>query len=163
MILSFHSVSERKGIALVAHGSKKNALLEWVGYNREILTEHRRYATGPAGGILGESLDLDITKLTSGPLDGDQQLGARIVDGDIDLVIFFWDPLQAQPHDPDVKALLRVAVVWNVPIACNRAPADPMISSPLMREVCGREVPDYQSLQLRQLEVDPDAVLILSN
>lgn len=161
--MNFHAVSEHKGIVLVAHDSKKNALLEWVGYNRELLKEHRLYATGTTGAILEENLDLNIAKLMSGPLGGDQQLGAKIVEGDIDLVIFFWDPLRAQPHDPDVKALLRVAVVWNIPIACNRASADLMISSPLMREAYEREVPDYLGHQQRELEVAPDAALILSN
>jgi methylglyoxal synthase len=161
--MSFQSVSEQKGIALVAHDSKKEALLEWVRYNRHVLQEHRLYATGTTGAILEDNLDLTISKLMSGPLGGDQQLGAKIVEGDIDLVIFFWDPLQAQPHDPDVKALLRVAVVWNIPIACNRASADLMISSPLMKEAYERQIPDYQSYQQRDLAVGQDLAPILSN
>jgi len=161
--MSFQSVSEQKGIALVAHDSKKEALLEWVRYNRHVLQEHRLYATGTTGAILEDNLDLEISKLMSGPLGGDQQLGAKIVEGDIDLVIFFWDPLQAQPHDPDVKALLRVAVVWNIPIACNRASADLMISSPLMNEAYERQIPDYASHQQRELPVDQDPAPIFSN
>lgn len=156
--MSFQSVSEQKGIALVAHDSKKEALLEWVRYNRQILQEHRLYATGTTGAILEENLDLEINKLMSGPLGGDQQLGAKIVEGDVDLVIFFWDPLQAQPHDPDVKALLRVAVVWNIPIACNRASADLMISSPLMNEAYQRQIPNYASHQQRELPVGQELV-----
>jgi len=156
--MSFQSVSEQKGIALVAHDSKKEALLEWVRFNRHLLQEHRLYATGTTGAILEENLDLSISKLMSGPLGGDQQLGAKIGEGDIDLVIFFWDPLQAQPHDPDVKALLRVAVVWNIPIACNRASADLMISSPLMSEAYERQIPDYASHQQRELPVGQDSV-----
>jgi methylglyoxal synthase len=162
--MSFHSVSEQKGIALVAHDSKKEALLEWVRYNRHVLQAHRLYATGTTGAILEENLDLDISKLMSGPLGGDQQLGAKIVEGDVDLVIFFWDPLQAQPHDPDVKALLRVAVVWNIPIACNRASADLMISSPLMSEAYERQIPDYASHHQRELPAnEQDLAPILSN
>ena len=163
MTTNLHSVSAQKGIALVAHDSKKNALLEWVRYNRALLTEHRLYATGTTGALLEKNLDLEIDKLMSGPLGGDQQLGAKIVEGAIDLVIFFWDPLQAQPHDPDVKALLRVAVVWNIPIACNRASADMMISSPLMAEAYQRDLPDYESYQQREIEGEPDTLAIYSN
>ena len=161
--MSFHPVSEQKGIALVAHDSKKEALIEWVRYNRDGLKEHRLYATGTTGALLEENLDLSISKLMSGPLGGDQQLGAKIVEGDIDLVIFFWDPLQAQPHDPDVKALLRVAVVWNIPIACNRSSADLMISSPLMNEAYERQIPDYESHLQRELVVEQNLAPVLAN
>jgi methylglyoxal synthase len=161
--MSYHSVSEQKGIALVAHDSKKEALLEWVRYNRHVLQEHHLYATGTTGAILEDNLELSISKLMSGPLGGDQQLGAKIVEGDIDLVIFFWDPLQAQPHDPDVKALLRVAVVWNIPIACNRASADLMISSPLMNEAYERQIPDYEGHHKRDLAAEQDLTPIFSN
>jgi methylglyoxal synthase len=161
--MHYQPVSKQKGIALVAHDNKKGDLAEWVHYNRELLREHRLYATGTTGTILEQKIGMDIIKLQSGPLGGDQQLGAKIVDGDIDLVIFFWDPLQAQPHDPDVKALLRVAVVWNIPIACNRASADMMISSPLMTEAYERQLPDYESLRQRNLPEEPDVSSIFSN
>ena len=124
---------------------------------------HRLYATGTTGAILENVLDLEIAKLKSGPLGGDQQLGAKIVDGEIDFVIFFWDPLESQPHDPDVKALLRVAVVWNVPIACNRASADMIISSPLMTETYERDLPDYESYQQRSIDDELDTLLMAVN
>jgi methylglyoxal synthase len=162
-MMHYQSVLEKKGIALVAHDSKKSALSEWAKFNRDLLAAHRLYATGTTGAILEQVLDLPINKLKSGPLGGDQQLGAKIVEGEIDFVIFFWDPLQAQPHDPDVRALLRVAVVWNVPIACNRASADMMISSSLMAEAYQRELPDYESYQQRQIVEEPDLLHIASN
>ena len=162
-MMNYQTVAEQKGIALVAHDSKKPALSAWAKFNRDLLAAHRLYATGTTGGILEQVLDLPIQKLKSGPLGGDQQLGAKIVEGEIDFVIFFWDPLQAQPHDPDVRALLRVAVVWNVPIACNRASADMMISSSLMSEAYRRELPDYENYQQRQIEEEPDLLLITSN
>jgi methylglyoxal synthase len=134
---------KQKRIALIAHDNKKNDLLEWVKYNRELLIKHELYATGTTGRIIERELGVEITKLQSGPLGGDQQIGARIAQGEIDFVIFFWDPLEPQPHDPDVKALLRIAVVWNVPVACNRATADFMISSPLMASEYQPLLPDY--------------------
>jgi methylglyoxal synthase len=126
------AMAKRKRIAMVAHDHEKPALLEWAYYNRETLALHELFATGTTGSILERELKLPVTKLLSGPLGGDQQIGARISQQELDVVIFFWDPLEPQPHDPDVKALLRVAVVWNVPVACNRASADFLISSPLM-------------------------------
>ena len=133
-----------KKIALVAHDNKKRALVEWAKYNRDLLAHHEVYATGTTGEILEHALGFEITKLQSGPLGGDQQIGAKIADGEIDFLIFFWDPLEPMPHDPDVKALLRMAVVWNIPMACNRASADFMISSPLMDGEYDRLVPDYE-------------------
>jgi len=122
----------RKRVALIAHDNCKVELLEWARFNRGTLAAHDLYATGTTGSRLSSELDLPVTRYASGPLGGDQQVGAAIVEGRIDFVIFFWDPLQPQPHDVDVKALLRVAVVHNVPIACNRATADFLLSSPLM-------------------------------
>ncbi len=141
----------QKNVALVAHDSQKKNLLEWAKFNRELLSVHNLYSTGTTGKLLETELELQVTKLQSGPLGGDQQLGAKIVEGDIDFVIFFWDPLMAQPHDPDVKALLRMAVVWNIPMACNRSSADMMISSPLMHEAYVRELPDYETYHQRPI------------
>ncbi len=127
-------MNTRKRIALIAHDNRKHDLLDWVRSNRGVLLHHELYATGTTGAILSGELGLDITRFASGPLGGDQQVGAGIVEGRIDFVIFFSDPLEPHPHDVDVKALLRVAVVYNVPIACNRASADFLISSPLMKD-----------------------------
>jgi methylglyoxal synthase len=140
-----------KRIALVAHDNKKGDLVEWAKYNRDLLAHHEVYATGTTGDILERELGFKITRFQSGPLGGDQQIGAKIVEGQINFLIFFWDPLEPQPHDPDVKALLRMAVVWNIPIACNRASADFMISSPLMDSKYDRLVPDYETYRARNL------------
>ena len=138
-------VSPRKTIALVAHDNKKADLLEWARFNRELLIKHDLYATGTTGRLLTQALDTPVTTLQSGPLGGDQQIGSRIAEGKIDLLIFFWDPLEQQPHDTDVKALLRIAVVWNIPVACDRATADYIISSPLMTGTYERMLPDYSA------------------
>jgi methylglyoxal synthase len=143
-----------KSIALIAHDNKKPDLTEWAKYNRDLLARHRVYATGTTGKVLERELGFTITTLQSGPLGGDQQIGAKIADGEIDFLIFFWDPLEPMPHDPDVKALLRMAVVWNIPIACNRASADFMISSPLMDGEYDRLVPDYDEYRARRLTTD---------
>jgi len=140
-----------KKIALVAHDNKKGDLLEWAKFNRQLLAHHKIYATGTTGTLLERELGLAVNKLQSGPLGGDQQIGAKIAENEIDFLIFFWDPLEPLPHDPDVKALLRMAVVWNIPIACNRASADFMISSPLMDDEYERLVPDYGNYLRRRI------------
>ncbi len=142
-----------KKIALVAHDNKKKDLLEWAKYNRTLLAHHELYATGTTGTVLQRELGLKINLLQSGPLGGDQQIGAKIVENEIDFLIFFWDPLEPMPHDPDVKALLRMAVVWNIPIACNRTSADFMISSPLMDAEYDRLVADYDEYKDRDLDL----------
>jgi methylglyoxal synthase len=142
-----------KKIALVAHDNKKRDLLEWARYNRDLLAHHRVSATGTTGEVLERALGFKIERLQSGPLGGDQQIGAKIVENEVDFLIFFWDPLEPVPHDPDVKALLRMAVVWNIPIACNRASADFMISSPLMDDEYDRLLPDYAEYRDRQIDL----------
>ncbi len=134
----------RKKIALVAHDNRKENLLEWARFNKDLLSQHQLYATGTTGKLIEEELGFKVVKLQSGPLGGDQQVGAKIADGEIDFLIFFWDPLEPHPHDPDVKALLRIAVVWNIPVACDRSSADFMISSPLMSVEYERLLPDYE-------------------
>lgn len=146
-----------KKIALVAHDNKKRDLVEWAKFNRDLLAHHEVYATGTTGDILEGVLGFKIKRLQSGPLGGDQQIGAKIVDNEIDFLIFFWDPLEPMPHDPDVKALLRMAVVWNIPIACNRASADFMISSPLMDGEYDRLVPDYEQYRVRKIDLGENA------
>jgi methylglyoxal synthase len=145
-------VELQKRIALVAHDNKKRDLLEWAEFNKDLLAGHELHATGTTGKLLEQVLGVEIHKLQSGPLGGDQQIGAKISEQELDLLIFFWDSLTQQPHDTDVKALLRIAVVWNIPVACNRATADFMISSPLMFGVYQRQRPDYEAYTGRQLE-----------
>ena len=136
-------MSTQKKIALVAHDEKKQDLLEWARFNQALLKQHDLYATGTTGTLLEQELGIEINKLQSGPLGGDQQIGAKIAAGEIDVLIFFWDPLTPQPHNSDVQALLRIAVVWNIPVACNRSSADFMISSPLLANTYQRFLPDY--------------------
>lgn len=149
------TMGDKKKIALVAHDNKKHDLVEWARFNRELLVHHELYATGTTGKLLEQELGIGIIKLQSGPLGGDQQIGAKIAEGSIDFLIFFWDPLEPLPHDPDVKALLRIAVVWNIPVACNRTSADFMISSPLMSGEYQRLVPDYAGAREQGREGHP--------
>lgn len=128
--------------ALVAHDNKKVDLLLWADFNRETLRQHELFATGTTGTMLEYELGLPVTRFLSGPVGGDQQIGARIAEGGIDVLIFFWDPLEPQPHDTDVKALLRIAALWNIPVACNLATADLIISSPLLLSGYQRRRPD---------------------
>jgi methylglyoxal synthase len=137
------SVGPHKTIALVAHDNMKDELLEWVGKHREELSRHTLIGTGTTGGLVQDKIGLPVERLRSGPLGGDQQIGARISEGEVDVLLFFWDPLEPQPHDPDIKALLRIAVVWNIPVACNRASADFIMSSPHMDLDYVRRVPSH--------------------
>jgi methylglyoxal synthase len=141
----------RKRVALVAHDNKKKDLIEWAIYNKTVLSKHELVATGTTGKLLEEQLDRPVKKLFSGPLGGDQQIGARIAEEKIDMLVFFWDPMEAQPHDSDVKALLRVAVAWNILIACNRTTADFILTSVLMNDEYKIDVPDYSGYLKRRL------------
>lgn len=132
-----------KRIALVAHDQRKKDLLDWVQFNMDKLAGHKIWATGTTGGFIAEHSNLEVTRLKSGPLGGDQQLGAMIANNELDILIFFWDPMTAQPHDVDVKALLRMSVLYNVVTACNRATADFMISSSLFAQPYRPVVKDY--------------------
>jgi methylglyoxal synthase len=134
-----------KHIVLIGHDSRKKDLLEWVQFNKEVLREHKLFATGTTGTLIAEHTDLEVTRFKSGPLGGDQQVGARISEGDLDILIFFWDPLEPQPHDPDVKALLRIAVLYNIPTACNRATADFLVASPLFHGEYERLLEDFNA------------------
>ena len=136
-----------KNVVLIAHDSRKDDLLEWVKYNRQVLKEHRLFATGTTGGLVQAEADLPVTRFKSGPLGGDQQVGAKIADGELDVLIFFWDPLEPQPHDPDVKALLRIAVLYNIPTACNRATADFIVASELFHGEYERILEDHAAVR----------------
>ena len=154
-------MEKTKRIALVAHDNRKTDLIEWVEWNWEVLQHHHLICTGTTGKLVEESLlkkvseqkkaSMNIQKLKSGPLGGDQQLGALITEGQVDIIIFFWDPMQPQPHDVDVKALLRITVLYNIPTACNRSTADFIISSPLFNESYTRKIKDYSEYILRNL------------
>jgi len=137
-------MGKRKNLALIAHDNRKRDLLEWVRFNKGSLANHNLFATGTTGALISHETGLPVRCFRSGPLGGDQQVGARIAEGELDFLFFFWDPLLPQPHDPDVKAPLRIAVVWNIPIACNRASADFLISSHLMNEEYERIIVDYE-------------------
>jgi len=140
-----------KNIALVAHDNMKPALLNWVKTHADQLRNHKIFATGTTGKLISKQLNHTVHCFESGPLGGDQQIGAKICEGDIDLMLFFWDPLEAQPHDPDVKALLRLAAVWNIPVACNESTADFLISSPLFDGTYEIKQPDFAAYRARSL------------
>jgi methylglyoxal synthase len=141
----------RKRIALVAHDNRKHDLIEWSEHNKVVLARHELLATGTTGKLLEAQLDRPVHKMMSGPLGGDQQVGSMIAEAKIDILIFFWDPMEAQPHDPDVKALLRLAVAWNIPMACDRATADFLFTSPLMHDNYECMIPDYSSYLQRKV------------
>ncbi len=140
-----------KKIALVAHDNKKRELIDWVLKNEESLKKHTFFATGTTGRLINEETRLEVQRLKSGPLGGDQQIGAKISENKIDMLIFFWDPLEAQPHDPDVKALIRLAAVWNIPVACNLATADFILSSPYFFGEYERKIEDYSTHNSRKV------------
>lgn len=156
-------MEKRKRLALVAHDNRKQDLIEWVEFNALKLREHQIICTGTTGRLIEQQLrtslteeqygEFEVIKLKSGPLGGDQQLGAMIVDGKIDLMIFFWDPMQPQPHDVDVKALLRITVLYNIPTACNRSTADFIISSHLFIETYNPRVKDYSNYINREVKM----------
>jgi methylglyoxal synthase len=145
----------RKRIALIAHDRRKPDLLDWVAYNRAVLVEHELFATGTTGALVAERTGLPVTRFRSGPLGGDQQVGARISEGAFDVLIFFWDPLEPQPHDPDVKALLRLAVLYNIPTACNRATADFLVAAPLFHGAYDRQLADHDADRAAWLAAQP--------
>lgn len=138
-----------KNIAIIAHDNCKDILMEWAEYNSESLRKHNLYATGTTGKLLEENLNMDITRFMSGPLGGDVQISSKIAEGKIDFLIFFWDPLSPLPHDPDIKALLRLAVLWNIPTACNRASADFIITSDMFDREYEKIVSDFTDYVLR--------------
>lgn len=149
--MSTRIMNAKKRVALVAHDNKKKELVDWAVYNKTVLNKHRLYATGTTGSLLEKALDQSVSTFLSGPLGGDQQIGAAIAEGKIDILIFFWDPMEAQPHDPDIKALLRVAATWNIPVACDRATADFILTSPLMHQEYEAILPDYSSYLKRSI------------
>lgn len=146
-------LAPRKSIALIAHDHKKEDMTQWALHNRQTLAKHELFATGTTGKLVEEALDRPVKKFLSGPLGGDQQIGSMIATGDIDMVIFFWDPMEAQPHDTDIKALLRLCAVWNIPMACDRSTADFMITSPFMNEEYEALIPDYSGYLKRNIQV----------
>jgi methylglyoxal synthase len=150
--MNIRRVAASKNIALVAHDHKKDDILRWALENKHILKNHSLLATGTTGRILEDALELPVKRLLSGPLGGDQQIGALIAEGKVDVLVFFWDPMQSQPHDPDVKALLRLGVVWNIPMACDTATANLIFSSPLINEEYDVKLTDYEEYKSRVLK-----------
>jgi methylglyoxal synthase len=148
-------LNKRKRVALVAHDHKKADLVDWAVFNKIALARHELFATGTTGKLIEDALDRPVKKLLSGPLGGDQQIGSMIAEGEIDVLIFFWDPMQAQPHDSDVKALLRLGVAWNIPMACDRATADFIMTSPFMHDEYEAVIPDYSDYLKRPIEDEP--------
>lgn len=151
MTATKRKISASKRLALVAHDNRKTELMDWAYANKEMLANHQLYGTGTTGAMMEEVLKQPVIRLLSGPLGGDQQIGAMIAEERIDLMVFFWDPMSAQPHDPDVKALLRLCVVWNIPMACNKATADFLLSSHWMLEDYEADQTDYTSYLKRVL------------
>ncbi len=149
MIYKHIPIDKQKRIAMVAHDNRKEILLDWVKENSKTLVKHKLYATGTTGKLIQDTLGVNITRFNSGPLGGDQQIGAKIAEGKLDILIFFWDPLSPLPHDPDIKALLRIAVLCNIPTACNRSTADFMMSSNLINSKYDRVVVDYRKYKER--------------
>jgi len=150
--MNIRKLSARKRIAMVAHDNKKKDLIEWAVFNKTVLARHELFATGTTGALLEDKLDRPVKRLLSGPIGGDQQIGAMIATNEIDVLIFFWDPMEAQPHDSDVKALLRVAIAWNCIVANDRSTADFILTSPLMQAQYEVELPDYSSYLNRKIE-----------
>lgn len=150
---SITTMKPKKNIALIAHDHRKLDLLDWAEFNREKLSDHNLFGTGTTGSMAAERLGLPVYTFKSGPLGGDLQIGSAIIDNEIDIMIFFTDPLMAQPHDVDVKALMRISVVYNIPLACNRSSADFIISSPLMEKPYDRFIVDYSQRFKKDLSV----------
>lgn len=148
---TIRKITAQKRIALVAHDHMKKELVDWAEYNKQILDKHVLFGTGTTGSLIETYTGLEVNKLLSGPMGGDLQIGALTAEGKLDLIVFFWDPMEAQPHDPDIKALLRIAAVWNIPLACNRASADFLISSPLMNTDYSAILVDYSQYMSRSI------------
>lgn len=148
---TIRKIGIKKRIALIAHDNKKQDLINWVMHNKTILAEHELIATGTTGRLLEEQLLLPVKKTLSGPLGGDQQIGAMIAEGEVDVLIFFWDPMETQPHDSDVKALLRIGVVWNILLACDKSTADFILTSPFMQQQYEIDVQDYTNYMTRKV------------
>ena len=151
-MVTSRKLNKRKRIALVAHDHKKAELVEWVKFNKDRLASHELFATGTTGKLIEEFLGITVKRLMSGPLGGDQQIGSMIAESELDILIFFWDPMQTQPHDSDVKALLRLGVAWNIPMACDRATADFIMTSPYINDEYEALIPDYTDYLTRSIK-----------